>query len=318
MFGFSKRWDPHLKHCFATGGSSGAGLAFAKLLAQNGAYVFIVSRDQAKLNKALEELEAARQNSQQVFRAYSFSVNTEAGSAAAIKAASKPFDGRCPDAFSLCAGASRPGFFVEQTEESLRTGMEQTYYAQAFTALVSPMRHRKPWSSKASRLKGKIVFCSSTLGYFSMVGHSTYSPEKFAIRGLAETLQSEFMLYGIEVHVAFPGTIYSPGYSEENRVKPKVTLKIEETDEGATPEVVAKIILDGVRSGKFHITVDFIGNVFRSSTAGSTERNSYALDWVHGLIGYIALPIWRNSVDSTVLKHREEHEVYLRERGLLS
>ncbi|RPD69274.1 oxidoreductase [Lentinus tigrinus ALCF2SS1-7] len=312
MFGLSKRWDPSLKHCFVTGGSSGAGLALAKLLAQNGAHVSIVARDQAKLNKALEELEAARQNPQQVFRAYSFSVNTEAGSAAAIEAASEPFDGRCPDAFFLCAGASRPGFFVEQTEESLRTGMEQTYYAQAFTALAASK------TMVQQGVKGKIVFCSSILGYFSMVGYSTYSPGKFAIRGLAETLQSEFMLYGIDVHVAFPGTIYSPGYEEENRVKPKVTLKIEETDEGATPEVVAKIILDGVRSGKFHITVDFIGNVFRSSTAGSTERNSYALDWVHGLIGYIALPIWRNSVDSTVLKHREEHEAYLRERGLRS
>lgn len=43
----------------------------------------------------------------------------------------------------------------------------------------------------------------------------------------------------------------------------------------------------GVRSGKFHITVDFIGNVFRTSTAGSSERNSYGIDWVHGLIGYV-------------------------------
>ena len=32
-------------------------------------------------------------------------------------------------------------------------------------------------------IKGKIVFCSSILGYFSMVGYSTYSPGKFAIRG---------------------------------------------------------------------------------------------------------------------------------------
>ena len=63
--------------------------------------------------------------------------------------------------------------------------------------------------------------------------------------GLAEALQSELILYDIEVHIAFPGTIYSPGLEEENRVKPQVTLKIEETDEGATPEVVADAILRG-------------------------------------------------------------------------
>ena len=57
------------------------------------------------------------------------------------RAASEPFDGRCPDAFFLCAGASRPGFFIEQDEASLRHGMEQTYYAQAFTALVRLISH---------------------------------------------------------------------------------------------------------------------------------------------------------------------------------
>ena len=63
--------------------------------------------------------------------------------------------------------------------------------------------------------------------------------------GLAETLQSEFILYGIDVHICFPGTIYTPGYEEENKTKPKITLKIEETDGGATPDAVAKGLLKG-------------------------------------------------------------------------
>lgn len=32
-------------------------------------------------------------------------------------------------------------------------------------------------------VKGKIVFVSSVLAFFSIVGYSTYSPGKFAIRG---------------------------------------------------------------------------------------------------------------------------------------
>ncbi|KAI0750735.1 oxidoreductase [Daedaleopsis nitida] len=307
---FSKRWNPRGKHCLVTGGSSGAGLALAKALAKSGAHVSIVARDPVRLKQALQELEQIRKSPNQQFRSYSFAINTEDGSAAAIKAASEPFDGRCPDAFFLCAGASRPGFFVEQTEESIRRGMEHTYYAQVFTALAATKAMVK------QGLKGKIVFCSSILGYFSVVGYCTYSPGKFAIRGLAETLHSEFMLYGIDVHVAFPGTMYTKGYEEENACKPQITRKIEETDGGASPDIVANTILKGVRSGKFHITVDFIGNVFRTSTAGSSERSSYGLDWIHGLIGYFALPVWRKTVDSTVIGHREEHEQYLRERGL--
>ena len=63
--------------------------------------------------------------------------------------------------------------------------------------------------------------------------------------GLAESLQSEFMLYGIDVHIAFPGTIFTRGYEAENACKPKVTLKIEETDGGSTPDYVASRILNG-------------------------------------------------------------------------
>ena len=113
-------------------------------------------------------------------------------------------------------------------------------------------------------VKGKICFVSSFLGLMSMVGYSSYSPGKFALRGryflypsglafsmigfylgLAETLQSEFILYGIDVHICFPGTIFTSGYEHENQTKPKVTLKIEETDGGFPPEGVAAGLLKG-------------------------------------------------------------------------
>ncbi|CDO71270.1 hypothetical protein BN946_scf184908.g27 [Trametes cinnabarina] len=252
-----------------------------------------------------------RQNSGQIIRSYSFAVNSEAGSAAAVKAASEAHGGRCPDAFFLCAGASRPQFWVEQTEELIRMDMDATFGSQAFTALVATKEMVK------QGVKGKLVFISSVLGYFSMIGYSTYSPGKFAIRGLAEALQSEFKLYDIDVHISLPGTIYSRGLEEENKVKPQVTLKIEETDSGSTPEYVAETILKGIQKGKFHITMDCIGHAFRATSAGSSPRNSYITDLVYGLIGYIGLPIWRKSVDATVVAHREEHYEYLRQKGVI-
>lgn len=66
------------------------------------------------------------------------------------------------------------------------------------------------------------------------------------IAGLAETLRSELLLYSVSVHIFFPGTIYSPGYVEENKTKPKITLKIEETDEGMKPEDAAQGLLNGM------------------------------------------------------------------------
>lgn len=63
--------------------------------------------------------------------------------------------------------------------------------------------------------------------------------------GLAESLRSELQVYDIGVHVAFPATICSPGLEEENAVKPKITLEIEEADRGSPPEVIALGILRG-------------------------------------------------------------------------
>ncbi|KAI0732960.1 oxidoreductase [Fomitopsis betulina] len=306
---FKSKWDPRGRHCYVTGGSSGLGLALAVLLTKRGAHVSVVARNEERLQKAVEILEAARQTPDQILKYHSFSLDSEAGATAAIDAASEAHGGRSPDAFFLCAGKSTPGFFVEQDEASMRQGMNETYWAQAPSALAASKR------MVSRHEKGKLVFVSSVLAYFSIVGYSPYSPGKFAIRGLAEALQSELVLYDIDVHIAFPGTIFSPGLEEENRVKPKVTLKIEEADDGAKPEVVADAILKGVQSGDFHITYDFIGNVFRASSAGSTPRSNYFVDMFYAAVGYIALPIWRRSVDSTVRQHRREHEKYLSDRG---
>ncbi|KAI0654644.1 oxidoreductase [Cubamyces menziesii] len=308
----SKKWDPRGQHCFITGGSSGTGLALAVLLVQRGAHVSIVARNGERLAKALEMLEQHRQTSNQILKAYSFAVDSESGSAAALNAASKLHEGRCPDALFLCAGASAPAFFVDQTEEALKAGMQMTYWAQAFTALAGTKEMVK------QGVKGRIVFVSSVLAFFSIVGYSPYSPGKFALRGLAETLHSELKLYGISIHIAFPATIYTPGYEEENKTKPKITLKIEESDGGDSPEAVATAILKGVQRGSFHITTGFLGELFRSSAAGASPRRSYLLDIVYGLISFIGLPIWRHSVDSTVKAHQKEHREYLRAQGLVA
>lgn len=48
----------------------------------------------------------------------------------------------------------------------------------------------------------------------------------------------------------------------------------------------------GVQKGKFHITVDFLGHIFRASSAGSSPRNSYLSDMFFALIGYVRFLIF--------------------------
>ncbi|KAF8897594.1 oxidoreductase [Infundibulicybe gibba] len=306
---FRKKWDPRGKHCFVTGGSAGLGLALAVILTKKGADVSIVARNEERLQSALEELEKARQSPKQILKSYSYSLNEAESSAAALDAASDDHDGKCPDAVFLCAGASRPGFFVEEDEASLRLGMDNGYWVQAWSALAAAKRMAR------ERSPGKIIFVSSFLGYMSLVGYASYSPAKHALRGLAETLRSELLLYSISVHIFFPGTLYTPGYTEENKTKPKITLKIEETDDGMTAEKAAEGMLDGVLKGHFHISAGLLGNIFRSSTRGATPHNNVVMDGIYSLFGWIGLPIWRRGVDSSVVAHHREHTQYLENKG---
>lgn len=272
----------------------------------------IVARDQTKLDKALKELEAERQSPNQKFHAYSFALDTATASTAALEAVCQSYNGEAPDATFTCAGAARPGFFVESTEEDLTKGMTNGYWIQAWTAWAVSKRMVR------QKKKGKITFVSSTLGYMSFVGYSSYSPAKHALRGLADTLHSEMLLYGIDVHIFFPPTMYTPGYEEENKSKPKITLKIEESDDGLTPDQAAMVLIKGVQSGHAHITGDFLTGLFRASTRGAAPKNSWIIDGVYDMIAYIGVPIWRASVDKSVIAHADEHREHLREHKFFS
>ena len=97
----------------------------------------------------------------------------------------------------------------------------------------------------AHKRTGSIVFVSSTLGLMTIPGYAGYSPCKHALRGLADTLRCELLLYDINVHIFFPPTMFTPSYEEENKIKPKITKKIEETDGGLTAEQAAAGLLTG-------------------------------------------------------------------------
>ncbi|KAG1883373.1 hypothetical protein F4604DRAFT_1575867 [Suillus subluteus] len=307
----SKKWSPKGLHVYITGGSQGLGLALAKLVARKGAHVSIVARNQSKLDDALKELEANRQSPDQVFKAFSFSLNTAEESAAALQAASDAHSGQVPDAVFACAGTAKPMFLLEMQPEDLSRGMENVYWVQAWTAFAAAKRMMR------KNKKGKIVLVSSTLGYMSFIGYSSYSPAKHALRGLADSLHSELMLYGIDTHIFFPPTMYTPGFEEENKTKPAITRAIESADEGLTADQAAAGLLSGVEKGYAHITADFITSMFRASTRGCAPRSNAALDFVLDLVALVGIPIWRRSVDKQVLAHRVEHREYLRNKGLV-
>ncbi|SPO46803.1 related to 3-ketosphinganine reductase [Moesziomyces antarcticus] len=293
-----KKWKPQGKDVFITGGSQGLGLALAELLAAKGANVTICSRTESKLREAVEQVKAAAKSSQQRIEYVAADVSTFEGAKEAI--ASRDV---VPDTVFCCAGGAKPGFFLEQTESDFEQGMKTDYWTCLATAhaAANAMARNKV-------VDGKIVLVSSLLGFTGLIGYSQYAPMKYAIRGLAETLRSELLLYGISVQAYFPASILSPGFEQENKTKPKVTLEIEEGDSPLTPEQCAKGLVKGVERGHFFITTDFNSELFRVAALGSAPTNSAVLDRALALISWIAIPIWRSFVaDRAVKKHRKEH-----------
>ncbi|KAG1852863.1 hypothetical protein DFJ58DRAFT_841760 [Suillus subalutaceus] len=198
-------------------GSQGLGLALAKLVARNGSRVSI----------------ANRQSPDQVFKAFPFSLNTAEESSAALQVASDAHSSQVPDAVFACAGAAKPMYLLEMQPEDLSREMENVYWIQAWTAFAAAKR------MVPENKKGKTVLLSSTLGHMSLIGYSSYSPAKHALRGLADSLHSELMLYGIDTHIFFLPTMYTPGFEEENKTKPAITRAIESADEGLTVDQAA-------------------------------------------------------------------------------
>ncbi|TFY71946.1 hypothetical protein EVG20_g1053 [Dentipellis fragilis] len=300
-----------LQHCYVAGGSSGLGLAVSKALAAQGAHVSIVARDKARLAGALVEVETYRKTDAQVLQTFSHSLFTAPESAAALDDVVAKHDGLAPDAVFLCAGKSVPKFFLEYTDEELAQGMDYGYWCQAWTARAATRLMVQ------QRRTGKIVFVSSTLGLMTLPGYGAYVPAKHALRGLADMLRAELLLYGIGVHIFFPPSMLGASLDEEKTTQPRITARLEEDDTPLTAEQAAAALLKGVRKGQFQITGNFITDLFRVSSREASPRNGWLLDGVLDFISYIAVPIWSSGVDRQIRAHSEDHMHYLSERGVI-
>ena len=70
--------------------------------------------------------------------------------------------------------------------------------------------------SMKRRRFGRIAFTSSQGGQLGIFGFTGYSPTKFALRGLAESLQMELTPYNVYVTVSYPPDTDTPGFKTEN------------------------------------------------------------------------------------------------------
>ncbi|GAA5877984.1 hypothetical protein JCM8547_000932 [Rhodosporidiobolus lusitaniae] len=282
------------KHCYIGGGSEGLGFSLAKQLAQRGAHVTIVSRSQSKLDKALKEVETYRQSPSQVFQAHACNLTDPSHAASTLRLACKPFSSpsssspAAPDFIFACAGGSHPSYFLDASAQKHWDCMEWN-----FRTALNTIHEGVKAIKESGKERCRVVLTGSVLSMMSFAGYSSYSPSKYAIRGLAEALRSELLLYGISVHLFLPASIFSPGFEYEQSVKPALTKKIEGPDEGVTPDKCAEELIKGLERNDFYITYEPVGHMLRNSRGITPRNSSYLSDLFWGIAGTVGFPIWR-------------------------
>ncbi len=236
------------QHIMITGGSSGIGKATAKLFTQAGANLTIIARDLAKLEAAKAEIASVKLDSSQQILTLNADVSQRKQVEAAIQTAID--QNGVPDILITSAGIANPGYFQDLSIDIFERTMAVNYFGSLYC-----IRAVVPFMQQQGQ--GQIVLLSSGAGLIGIYGYTTYSPTKFALRGLAEALRGELKPFGIGVSIVYPPDTDTPQLEAENRIKPPETKQMTETAKTWTAEAVATEILQGIQHQKFAITPGF-------------------------------------------------------------
>ena len=231
------------KLIYISGGSSGIGLAAAKLMAARGASVVIFARRQKLLDDALAEISVCRVAEEQKFHCRPLDVSQREPVEKVLKSCVAEYG--VPDVLINCAGRARPGYFEEitygQFEETIKVDLYGTW--NTVSVLLPHMKERG----------GYIVNVSSMVGFVGIFGYTDYAAAKFGVVGFSEALRSELKRYNIGVSVLCPPDTDTPGFIEENKTKPPETQVISAAANLMKPETVAAAMLKGMARREFII-----------------------------------------------------------------
>ena len=184
------------KTALITGGTTGIGLATAKLFLQEGARVAITGQDAGRVTEAAVVLGA----NAIAIRADVSSALEMAAVAARLK---KEFGGL--DIIFANAGIAKPMPFAEVDEDNINSHIGVNLKGVIYTVQKMLPILRNPAS---------IILTSTTLTQQGLMGVSIYSATKAAVRSLARTLSAELVGQGVRVNVISPGPIETPIYGK--------------------------------------------------------------------------------------------------------
>lgn len=236
---FKEKW------ALICGGSKGIGKAVAKELVQLGGNVCLVARDLKNLTDTSEELQAYKVNLNQHIEIISCDTSDIEKLRPVLADFINTFG--VPNYLLNFVGISFPDYLENLSLGSFKNHMNMNYYGQ-----LNPILILLPYFIKNK--EGYIGNTASVAGYIGQMGYAAYTPTKFAIVGLSESLRHELKPYKIHISVLFPPDTDTPGLKEELETRPEELNIISESWGGLlTAEEVAEKFIKGLLKKKFYI-----------------------------------------------------------------
>jgi len=184
------------KTALITGGTTGIGLATAKLFLQEGARVAITGQDAGRVAEAALTLGTGA-------IALRADVTSASDMAAVAKRLKEEFGGL--DIVFANAGIAKPVPFSDVDDANIDDQFNVNVKGVIYTVQKMLPILRNPAS---------IILTSTTLTEQGAAGMSVYAASKAAVRSLARTLSAELLGCGIRVNVVSPGPIETPIYGK--------------------------------------------------------------------------------------------------------
>jgi len=193
-----------------TGASRGIGKAIAEIFAAGSHQLFISSRNEVALYKALDELQTKYPSVNIKAKAVDLTVNEQA----------KELGNWClgfavPDVVINNAGLFEPGSVHSEAEGLLENQMATNVYsAYHLTRTVLPkMMERK---------SGHIINMCSIASLHAYHNGGAYSISKYALHGFSKNLREEMKPYHIKVTAIHPGAVFTESWGDYDNTAKRI------------------------------------------------------------------------------------------------